>query len=464
MAGDSEQRRNRVRSAIRELLEEEISKQDPVIFLDSVLHDLNLDDETLFAIGQSLTAKAFDTISRIRELLEEEISKQDPVIFLDSVLHDLNLDDKTLFAIGQSLTAKAFDTISRSRQIDDSPTLPDIKSDIAENDRMSPRHDRRERIPFSLDDDADESKARRQFLQRVRRLIPGIEERAGALGGYVCLADMSYRKSEQTEQWAIYNPAALGLAFTADVSSLYLLVQRERIRLERIEGHGFNAPDSVRIRVSNPGQPILVRIERGTVFERCSADHIQNLCVKDEVVTRLQSGMHEIEAFGMCMDQNVPSPDGESMLLTPWILRSRIEDQDDLWTFTGGRHGNGDGEPTSDDTEQAKCEYEIFGETRTAAKQKDAFVSIFDALSKHDDGFLERMAELYEESRVSPVVARDISDLRDAAQETAVEIGDGYWLRTKMDKKEKIQKLKEACKVADVEYGKAEGLRIIQFR
>lgn len=412
MAGDSEQRRNRVRSAIRELLEEEISKQDPVIFLDSVLHDLNLDDETLFAIGQSLTAKAFDTISR-------------------------------------------------SRQIDDSQMLRDIPSGIPKNDRMSPRHDRPEHIPFSLDDDADESKARRQFLQRVRRLIPDIEERAGALGGYVCLADMSYRKSEQTEQWAIYNPAALGLAFTADVSSLYLLVQRERVRLERIEGHGFNAPDSVRIRVSNPGRPILVRIERGTVFERCSADHIQNLCVKDEVVTRLQSGMHEIEAFGMCMDQNVPCPDGESMLLTPWILRPRIVDQDDLWTFTGGRHG--DGEPTSDDSEQAQCEYEIFGETRTSASQKDAFVSIFGALSEHDDDFLERMAELCKGRRVNPVVVRDRSDLADAARERAVEIGDGYWLHTKMDKKAKIQQLKRACEVAGVEYGKAEGLRIIQF-
>ena len=401
--------------------------------------------------------------SAIRDLLEEEISKQDPVIFLESVLHDLNLDDKTLFEIGQRLTAKAFDAISRSRQIDDAPTLRDIPSEIAPNDVMSPRHDRPERIPFSLDGDADESKVRQQFIERARWKIPGIEERAGTLGGYVCLADMSYRKSEQTGEWAIYNPAALGLAFTADASSLYLLVHRERIQLERVEGHGFNAPDSVRIRISNPGRPVLVRIERGTVFERRSGDHIQNLSVKDEVVTRVLSGTHEIAASGMCMDRNETPPDGESMLLTPWILRPRIEDQDDLWTFTGGTHGNGDGDFTADDLEQANCEYELFGETRTAASQKEVFVSIFGALSELDGDFLEDMVELYEERGVTPVVTRDKSDLPDWAQTPAVEIGDEYWLHTSMGRKVKIQKLREACEMAGVEFGKTEGLRIIKF-
>ena len=284
--------------------------------------------------------------SAILELLEEEISKQDPVTFLESVLDDLNLDDKTLFAIGQGLTAKAFDAVSRSRQgTDDAQVLRDIDSDIAANDRMSPRHDRPERIPFNLDDDDDESKVRQQFLQRARRLIPGIEERSETLGGYVCLADMSYRKSEQTGEWAIYNPAALGLAFTADASSLYLLVQQERIRLERVEGHRFNAPDSVRIRISNPGQPILVRIEQGTVFERRSGDLIQNLSVKDTVVTQLHSGTHEIMAFGLCMDQSASPPDGQSMLLTPWILQPRIRDQQHLWRFMRNPRDDGGGEP-----------------------------------------------------------------------------------------------------------------------
>ena len=386
----------------------------------------------------------------ILALLKKEVRKEDLVVFLESVVDDLDLDDKTLFAIGESLTAKAFATAARNPQIDHAEKLCDIVSDIAQKRTMSPKDDRPAHILFSMDRDVDGSEAKHQFLQRARRLIPGIDEHGG-LGGYVCLADMSHCKSEQTDVWAVYNPAALGLAFTVNKASLYEHVLFGRVRLERVEGHGYDAPDSLRVCVSNPGSRILVRIERGTVFERRSTDDIQNLLVRDEVVVELDSGTHELAVFGMCMDQNASPPSGQSMSLTPWILRPKMDNQQALWRFMVQEEG--------ESAAEAKHEYELLGESYKAKNQKDAFVSIFKELSDRDDDFLEKMSELSEYGGTS-VVARDRTDLPDGAQETAVEIGDGYWLQTKLDKERKLRKLKEACEVVGIVFGEANGLRI----
>ena len=390
----------------------------------------------------------------ICSLLEgETIGEEEAAFFLESVVDVLDLDSETLFKIGQMLTARAFNASNSQQQIGHAEELSNIDSDIAQEDRMSPKDDRPTHIPFSMDDDASESEAKQQFLQRVRQLIPGIEEREGVLGGYVCLADMGHHKSEQTNNWAVYNPAALGLVFTVDKSSLYELVQCGRIQLERAEGHGYNAPDSVRIHVFNPGPRVRVRIERGTVFERRSDRDIQNLLVKDEVLKWLPSGVCELKAFGLCMDRNAPPPNGESMSLTPWVLRPRMNTQEDLWTFTDRPYRHDEDDP------QGGLKFELFGETCTATTQKAVFESVFAELSKRDDEFLKTMVELYEERNI-PVVTRNKSVLPDWAQDAAVRIGDGYWLHTKMGWKVKLQKLREACEVADVEFGDAEGVRI----
>ena len=127
--------------------------------------------------------------------------------------------------------------------------------------------------------------------------------------------------------------------------------------------------------------------------------------------------------------------------------------QEDLWTFTDRPYRHDEDDP------QDGLKFELFGETCTAPTQKAVFESVFAELSKRDDEFLKTMAELYEE-RSTPVVTRDKSVLPDWAQKSAVEIGDGYWLHTSMGWKVKLQKLREACEVADVEFGDAEGVRI----
>ena len=389
----------------------------------------------------------------------ETIDQANVATLLGSLADELQLDARTQFAIGQELTARAFDAAMRSRHIEVAGRMGDIESALAKAKTLSPKANRPAHIPIERQNDGHGPDVQRHYVQRVRELIPGVEEREGLLGGYVSLADLCQRRSEQTGEWAVYNPAALGVSHTVDASSLYELVRKERVRLESIEGHGYNEADSLRIRVFNPGSRVLVRIERGTVFERRIADDIQNLSVRDEVVVWLNPGTHELTAFGLCLDQNASPPGGQPMLLTPWVLRRRVDSQEDLWEFTD--------RPEREEEEQSvgDCppyEFVLFGETQTAESQKVAFASVFMALSETYPAFLDSIVALYEEekSEVVPVVVRKKSDLPDWARSSSVRLGRAYWLHTAMGGKVKLQKLREACEVAGVEFGDPEGLRI----
>ena len=409
-----------------------------------------------------------EVIDAIRALIhasfrDEGVSKEESVAFLKSLAEDMNLDRDTLFTLAQTLLFTAFHAASSNEQADSPRSIGEIHSVVIPEGSMPPKDVRSTHVPFApSDESAGERAISGEFLDRARRFVPGIKEIEGLLGGYVCLADLSRRKSEQTGSSAIYSPAALGLAFTDDPSSLYELVRTDRLRLERIEGHGYDSADAIQIRVFNPGSRVFVRIQRGTVFERQSHDEIQSLSVRDDVTVWVSAGSHAISAFGMCMDQEASPPNGQRMSLTPWVLCPHLDNQDDLWAFTDRRPRDEAEEPEDEDWDEGQYEFALLGERQTANSQKDAFVAIIKGLANAYDELLENIVLLYEEEKPSqiPLVARRLSRLPDWAQSSAVEISDGHWLHTAMGAKAKVVKIMEACEVAGVEFGDPRGAKI----
>ena len=192
----------------------------------------------------------------------------------------------------------------------------------------------------------DTTEAHSRFEESARNFVSDIVDDRG-LGGYGCLATMSRHKSEQTGRVAVYSPAALGLVHVRnlghsdDSQSLHGLVSRGQLELVEIEGHDYDKPDSIRIRINNPGRSSrFVRIHAGTVFEQVNAPSVQNLAVKDLIEIEIQTGYRDVRAHGMCMDESSTPPHGQPMLLTPWILVINTEDladQQSLWRVTGSR-------------------------------------------------------------------------------------------------------------------------------
>ncbi|MDE0190709.1 MAG: hypothetical protein OXQ90_05075 [Gammaproteobacteria bacterium] len=409
-----------------------------------------------------------EAIEAIRALIrasfcDQGVSKEESISFLESLAGDIGLDRESLFALAQSLLAKAFEAVAGEEEVYSKRSIGEIDSDVIPEGNISPQDSRRAHVPFAPRvENAGEPEIGVQYLRRARRLVPGIREVEGLLGGYVCLADLSRRKSEQTGTSAIYSPAALGLAYTTESSSLYELVRHGRLRLERVEGHGYNTPDAIQMHVFNPRDRVLVRIQRGTVFERQSDDDIQSLSVKEDVAIWVNPGSQAIRAFGMCMDQEASPPSGQRLSLTPWVLRPRLNDQDDLWAFTERRARDEGEEPDDQEWDEGEYEFELLGERKTAGSQKDAFEAIIRGLAVAYEDFLEDVASRYEEEKAGqvPLIARRRSHLPRWAQSSAVEISDGYWLHTAMSAKVKLRKIMEACEVADVEFGDPEGVII----
>ena len=144
---------------------------------------------------------------------------------------------------------------------------------------------------------------------------------------------MSRQKSKNTGRVAVFSPAALGLVHVRnlehsdDSQSLYRLVSRGELELIEIKGYNYDELDLIRMRLTNPGRSArFVRIHAGTVFEQENAPDVQNLAVKDLIEIEIQSEYYDLPAHGMCMDESSALPDGQSMLLTPWILAINAED------------------------------------------------------------------------------------------------------------------------------------------
>jgi len=184
-----------------------------------------------------------------------------------------------------------------------------------------------------------------RFEVNVRSNMKGIVEDRG-LGGYGCIATMSRLKSERTGRSAIYSPAALGLRHVDDPNSLHALVQEGKLTLDEAIGNDFDAPASISLRVTNPGNvAVTVNIDVGVVFEQEHTPERQNLTVKERIVIRIESRTTRvITAHGMCMDSTTAAPNNSSLLCTPFILDRAGEsmarsgsEQSDLWRHTGRR-------------------------------------------------------------------------------------------------------------------------------
>ena len=177
----------------------------------------------------------------------------------------------------------------------------------------------------------------RHFKDEIRQRVLGIEVGRG-LGGYGCLATMSRKKSKQTGQIAAYSPAALGLYRTDDDDGLYNLVLQDKLVLVLIQGISHDEPDAIRIQVRNPtAEEIELRIPAGTIFEQETAPDVQDLVVKEMLVEKVAPGKtKDIQMYGLCMDKDGASPNGEALLLTPWVLATDVDNQADLWKVTEG--------------------------------------------------------------------------------------------------------------------------------
>lgn len=177
-----------------------------------------------------------------------------------------------------------------------------------------------------------------RFRRAVRHRITDIEEGQG-LGGYGCLATMSQKKSSQTKKPAIYSPAALALHRAQEEDSLFDLVVQEKVAIMAISGHGHNCDDSIRMKVKNKmSNPMRFLIPARTVFEQEAHDpEAQDLMLRDSVNEILSPNeTKSIGAYGLCMDEERPSPSGQALLLTPWILLANVAEQDELWDVTEG--------------------------------------------------------------------------------------------------------------------------------
>lgn len=408
-------------------------------------------DSQVAALQQALKA--------VTALVTDEIQPADLVSLILALTEELELDHQSQFAVGQELIGRAFAHASQIEQTVRAPTLGEIES--AQARRLSPKDRTAAHMPVEQRSDWDGQQGQQSYVDHARRYIPGLDEREDTLGGYVSIADLSRRRSEQTGKWAVYNGPALGILHTSDQSSLYELVRRDRIQIQGIHGHGYDEADSVRINIFNPGSRILVRVERGTIFERRLTDAIQNLSVKDEVTAWVNTGEYELKAFGLCMDQSASAPSGQPMLLTPWVLRRNINGQDDLWAFTRLADDDDDRPATA----AGKYVYTLFGEEHTAKTQKDVLTHIFQSLADDNPSFLGNLVKLYEEQKPNnvPIIARRKTSLPQTARKSSVRVGrarDQYWLNTALDKNTKLAKVEEACQVAGIEFGDSRGVDV----
>ena len=195
--------------------------------------------------------------------------------------------------------------------------------------------------------DLDKGDSYQRFKEKIRRHVRGIADRPW-LGGYGVLATMSRKKSEQTGEIAAYSPAALGLRRTIDAidaTDLYNLVVQGKLAIDSINGHGHDEADAIQIQVINrTRERINLHLAVGTVFEQQDAPDVQDLVVRRPLEQSVEAGKDRlIKAYGLCMDKGGSSPNGEALLLTPWLLAVEprmmaddVNSQKEVWAATEG--------------------------------------------------------------------------------------------------------------------------------
>ena len=101
--------------------------------------------------------------------------------------------------------------------------------------------------------------------------------------------------------------------------------------------------------------------------------------------------------------------------------------------------------------------FELYGQRHQARNARDVMVKVFRAFAERDSSFLERFAALPKHGRKRRYLARTKEELYPGSQhliDNAYEVQPGWWIDTNASKASMETRIKMACEVAGVKYGK----------
>jgi hypothetical protein len=101
--------------------------------------------------------------------------------------------------------------------------------------------------------------------------------------------------------------------------------------------------------------------------------------------------------------------------------------------------------------------FELYGQRHQARNARDVMVKVFRAFAERDSSFLERFAALPKHGRKRRYLARTKEELYPGSQQlidNAYEVQPGWWIDTNASKASMETRIKMACEVAGVKYGK----------
>jgi predicted type IV restriction endonuclease len=111
--------------------------------------------------------------------------------------------------------------------------------------------------------------------------------------------------------------------------------------------------------------------------------------------------------------------------------------------------------PTSDVPKSTG--YELYGQRRQARNARDVLIQVFREFAERDPGFLERFAALPKHGRKRRYLARTREELYPGSPhlvDNAYEVRPGWWIDTHSSRAGIETRIKMACEVAGVRYGK----------
>jgi len=168
-------------------------------------------------------------------------------------------------------------------------------------------------------------------------------ERGNGTGGVNLLSSYSRERSERDGVPAIYSPKCLGIKLDKGKLALHTVLASGNLDFISATGNGHDQANSMEIQVrNNSTESISFVIPAGLMFEQENPhSSSQHLIARDEVEVTISPGStRTIGIHGMCGNQNLSSPSGDRMLITPFIYSSMGEvgcfSQGDVWKRTGG--------------------------------------------------------------------------------------------------------------------------------
>ena len=114
--------------------------------------------------------------------------------------------------------------------------------------------------------------------------------------------------------------------------------------------------------------------------------------------------------------------------------------------------------PKARDKNDKKIRFFLRGKEYTEAIAISAYVKIFTILAREDRKFLELLAPQTKKQK-NQWLSQNRNDM--PKYDRAEEILGGWWLDKNVDNKGKNRRLKEACEVAGIPFGKREGLKVL---